>query len=307
MINAIVATVAILASTAAASVGSAIVNNQCEYAVTLRAVPAMPGNCSEQDQTLYYGDKFVQDWTEISNQGGWSIKLNPANASETNIMQYEYTYQGTDVIWYDLSDVNGNPWDGNWEITATSESSTCDPKQSAYRYATDDAYGMQSCNSDAVITVTLCSGDSQDDAGASSASASSASATASSTSISSTPVSIASSYSSAETEVAVATTSTEASTTSSASSTSSSAPSSSVVSLSPTSTEVQSTTFATSTVASSTSNGNLVGPIETIWYTNIETVTHYATQFEHEFKRAPTPAPHAHHHHAARHPHAAHA
>lgn len=60
----------------------------------------------------------------------------------------------------------------------TSDSDTCNPKQQAYRYATDDAYGMQSCNCDSSITVTLCSGSSQD-SGNSTASYPSASSSAS--------------------------------------------------------------------------------------------------------------------------------
>merc|ERR1711939_534387 len=68
--------------------------------------------------------------------------------------------------------VNGNPWDGDWMITANSESSTCSPKQQAYRYATDDAYGMQACPQDSDITVSLCSGEEQADGAVSSASSS---------------------------------------------------------------------------------------------------------------------------------------
>ena len=74
----------------------------------------------------------------------------------SNILQYEYTFHGDGIIWYDLSEVNGNPWDGNWEITA---SDGCTPRQAAYRYATDDAYGMQDCADSSTITVTICSGD----------------------------------------------------------------------------------------------------------------------------------------------------
>ncbi|KAH0021838.1 hypothetical protein KCU78_g5982, partial [Aureobasidium melanogenum] len=92
------------------------------------------------------------------------------SSSLSNILQYEYTFQNDGTIWYDLSEVNGNPWDGDWEIT--SNTASCTPKQQAYRYATDDAYGMQACPFDATITVTLCSGDDDNDSAASSASSS---------------------------------------------------------------------------------------------------------------------------------------
>jgi hypothetical protein len=119
--------------------------------------PAMGGGYSNIEQTLSSGDTYSQAWTELSNGNGWSIKLSKtAGAFQDNILQYEYTFHNDGTIWYDLSEVNGNPWDGNWEITA---SNGCTPRQAAYRYATDDAYGMQSCGDDATITVTVCSGD----------------------------------------------------------------------------------------------------------------------------------------------------
>ncbi|RMY27866.1 hypothetical protein D0865_15907, partial [Hortaea werneckii] len=101
----------------------------------------------------------------------WSLKLSKDQDLD-HILQYEYTFQDDGTIWYDLSQVNGNPWDGDWMITANSESSTCSPKQQAYRYATDDAYGMQACPQDSDITVTLCSGEDQNDGAVASASSS---------------------------------------------------------------------------------------------------------------------------------------
>lgn len=156
MLRTILASAAFVALAQAA--GNAIVINSCSYNVYMANTPAMGGGYSTIDQTLSPGDTYSQPWTELSNGMGWSIKLaKTAGAYSSNLMQYEYTYHGDGTIWYDLSEVNGNPWDGNWEITA---SSGCTPRQAAYRYATDDAYGMQSCGSDATITVTLCSGDS---------------------------------------------------------------------------------------------------------------------------------------------------
>lgn len=163
MLRTTLASAALVALTQAA--GDAIVVNKCSYNVHMSNTPAMGGGYSNIDQTLSPGGSYTQAWTELSNGMGWSIKLSKiAGAFQDNILQYEYTFHNDGTIWYDLSEVNGNPWDGNWEITA---SSGCSPRQAAYRYATDDAYGMQSCNDDATITVTLCSGD---DSGSGSAS-----------------------------------------------------------------------------------------------------------------------------------------
>lgn len=178
MKNSVYAIAALVAAAAADSVGSAIVVNKCNYDVTLVNVPSANGGYSEIDKTLSPYDTYTQQWTELTNGNGWSIKLSN-DTSLDNILQYEYTFQNDGTIWYDLSEVNGNPWDGNWEIT--SDSSTCTPKQQAYRYATDDAYGMQACPQDAVITVTLCSGESQNDGAAASASSSVAAASTTST------------------------------------------------------------------------------------------------------------------------------
>ncbi|KAH0365701.1 hypothetical protein KCU65_g5950, partial [Aureobasidium melanogenum] len=169
MKNSVYATAALVAAAAAQSVGSAVVVNKCSYDVTLANVPSADGGYSEIDKTLSPSDSYTQQWTELSNGNGWSIKLSNSS-SLNNILQYEYTFQNDGTIWYDLSEVNGNPWDGDWEIT--SNTASCTPKQQAYRYATDDAYGMQACPSDATITVTLCSGDDDNDSAASSASSS---------------------------------------------------------------------------------------------------------------------------------------
>lgn len=189
---AILASAALLATTAVAqSVGSATVVNKCSYDVFLANVPAQGGGFNEIDKTLSNGDVYTQQWTELSNGNGWSIKLSKDKTNwNDNIMQYEYTFHNDGIIWYDLSDVNGNPWSGDWEITANATSSPCSPKQQAYRYATDDAYSMQSCAQDADITVTLCSGESQNDGAAASASSSvaAASSTFAQSIVQSTPV-----------------------------------------------------------------------------------------------------------------------
>lgn len=157
MINAFIASAALLGTGAlAGGMGSAVVVNKCSYDVSLSNVPASGGGYSTVDQKLSAGDTYSQTWTALSNTMGWSIKLFKGQ-DMSNILQYEYTCHEDGIIWYDLSEVNGNPWDKNWEITATGN---CSPRQAAYRYATDDAYGMQDCPEDSTITVTLCSGES---------------------------------------------------------------------------------------------------------------------------------------------------
>ncbi|KAI6839967.1 hypothetical protein KC340_g2439 [Hortaea werneckii] len=168
----ITATAALMAGSAMAqSVGNAIIENMCSYNVELTVVPAQNGGYETTQHTLNSGGSYSTQWKELSTGAGWSLKLSKDQDLD-HILQYEYTFQDDGTIWYDLSQVNGNPWDGDWMITANSESSTCSPKQQAYRYATDDAYGMQACPQDSDITVTLCSGEDQNDGAVASASSS---------------------------------------------------------------------------------------------------------------------------------------
>lgn len=156
MINTILTGVALLATTALAGPGSAIVINSCDYPVQLSNTPSAGGGYNAINQVLSAnGGSYSQVYTELTNGNGWSLKLAKTDNFISDVLQYEYTYHNDGTIWYDLSEVNGNPWDGNWEITATSG---CTPRQAAYRFSTDDAYGMQSCADSASITVTLCSG-----------------------------------------------------------------------------------------------------------------------------------------------------
>jgi len=263
----IIATVALLAASALAdSIGQAVVVNKCNYNVLMHNTPAADGGYTEIDKTLSPNDSYTMQWTQLSNGDGWSIKLGKEDCDwQTNLMQYEYTFHGDGIIWYDLSDVNGNPWDGDWEITASSASSTCTPKQQAYRYATDDAYGMQACPQDSVITVTLCSGEDQDDSGAASASSSVAAATsAASTSFaapSSTPAQV-SSYAQSASSV-------EASSTQYSSASPTTFLTSSVV---------------TSAVTSTNAGGSTVTDVDTAVVTNVVTATQYR-QHGHQWTR----------------------
>jgi len=174
MISNMIAATAILASTTLVNaLGNAIVKNACNYEIKMCNVPAQFGGYDEIDKWLQPNETYTQEYTKLSNNNGWSIKLSDTESLE-HILQYEYTTHEDGIIWYDLSQVDGNPWYGNWQITTNSEN--CNPKQQAYRYANDDAYGMQSCPDDADIIVTLCSGEGYNDDLAAEASASVAAA-----------------------------------------------------------------------------------------------------------------------------------
>lgn len=152
------AALALLASTAAASsVGSAIIVNKCSYDAYLDVVPAEGGGYTEFGKVLKSGDQFAQEWTELSNGNGWSLKLTPNKSLQP--MQFEYTWQNEGTIWFDISNVDGDPYGGDWVINGDNSAKSCKPKHVSYWYPTDD-HAMQDCPGDSTITVILCGADS---------------------------------------------------------------------------------------------------------------------------------------------------
>jgi len=273
-----IASLALVAGAVVNAAGSAVVVNKCNYPVYLYDVPSAGGGFSEIDKVLSSGGTFTQQWTQLTNGNGWSIKLsNSTNLA--SILQYEYTFHNDGIIWYDLSEVDGNPWNGNWEITA--DSASCIPRQAAYRYATDDAYGMQSCPDSSTITVTLCSGESQNDGAAASASSSVAAATSS----------IAASSMAASVSSKAAASSTSAVATSNLSSAVATSNQSAAVTVSQTA--VVTTTLQTSVITSAPSSG---GSTAVVTVTQAATTTYWTHHWGPPGKRDA-------HHHAARHPH----
>lgn len=138
------------------AVGKAIVLNQCNYSIYLHNTPSAGGGYTEVNALVPSGGSYEQHFTSLTNGNGWSIKLSKDDTFQ-DILQYEYTWKPVKspaTIWYDISKVNGNPWNEHYWISATGRG--CSPEQRAYRYPTDDVNGMQSCPSDAHITLTLC-------------------------------------------------------------------------------------------------------------------------------------------------------
>ncbi|KJY00025.1 hypothetical protein TI39_contig345g00002 [Zymoseptoria brevis] len=156
MFNSFVASLALFGASASA-LGAGHVVNKCDYDVYTSVVPASGGGQETKMLTLSPGDSWDQSWTPLTNGAGWSIKFSKEEGSfGSNVLQFEYTSQNDGTLWYDLSCVDGTPWQGDWHIS--SDTDDCVPRQAAYRFSTDDAHGMQNgCPCEASITVTLCS------------------------------------------------------------------------------------------------------------------------------------------------------
>jgi hypothetical protein len=112
MVNSIIASLALFgASVSAMSVGRAHVVNKCSYDVFACIVPAQGGGQEQKDLTMAPGDEWDQEWTELTNGAGWSIKFShDENSFGSNILQYEYTFHNDGNIWYDLSCVDGSEY-----------------------------------------------------------------------------------------------------------------------------------------------------------------------------------------------------
>ena len=311
--------VAALAATASASTGNAIVVNKCAYSVLVKNVPSNDGVHTEVDTTLAAnGGKYTQQYTELANLMGWSIKMAPTaadfSAGTQNVAQYEYTNCGDGSIWFDMSFVDGSQWMNDWSVS--SDSSSCSPSASNYFSDPTSANGMQAqCDIGVSVTVTLCSSSGSGSSGSSSSSSSSAAASTSTKAASSSSKAASTSTQAASSSTQAASTSTQAASSSTSSlvayssteaaSSSASAAATSTASHRFTrtwnqanvvvSTAVAPTTFATAvTSVSSANSGNVVvtvTDVATAYATVVETVGAVKRRDQHQ-------------HHAARHPHA---
>lgn len=149
---------AVLASSFLASVvfaGSANVVNNCPSDLYLWSV----GDVAAPMVTISAG----ANWTEAYQTrayGGISIKISPT-IDDTSIVQFEYTLD--DKLWYDLSNVNGNPFRSS-DLLLSSKGTTCQDIacpagesncKMAYTVFDDD-YATHACDGGIDLTLTMC-------------------------------------------------------------------------------------------------------------------------------------------------------
>lgn len=160
--NTFVASALALAGTALAqsSPGNAILINSCNAPIYMQNTPSTTDQYSVVSQTIQPGAQYTQEFTQLSNGGGWSIKVSMNGDDWTSdLLQYEYTWDGTSgtyggLIWFDVSMVNGNGFSEPWYISGTG---SCDPAQTFYGVGQpNDNYASQSCDAPASITVDIC-------------------------------------------------------------------------------------------------------------------------------------------------------
>lgn len=148
--------ISLAAVAAARYVGHGVIVNNCEFNVSIDVTPAAGNGYDQLYTELSQHQVYSQTFIELAF-GGWSLKISLGDPAD--IMQFEYTldpYEYGGIVWFDLSYVNGNPFDGNWSIVGDSPTGDCHPEYRAYEYSTDDVNGMQNCPMDSTVMVELC-------------------------------------------------------------------------------------------------------------------------------------------------------
>lgn len=153
----------LLAAARQVSAGSAIVHNQCPYQVYLWSI----SNTNSAMQTLAAnGGEYSEAYEINPDGGGISIKIGK-DTKGLNITQFEYTYTpSSSSLWYDLSNINGFPFEDYGVTVVPTDSScrqvSCPAGQTlcaqAYNVPTDN-FATAECSSDADAVIVLCSGE----------------------------------------------------------------------------------------------------------------------------------------------------
>lgn len=209
----------LLAARLVSATGNAIVHNQCPYTVYLWSI----ANTDSPMQTLAAnGGQYSETYRVNADGGGVAIKMG-SDSNRINVTQFEYTYESDgSALWYDLSNINGYPFEEYGVTVVPTDSScrsvSCPAGQNlcgqAYNVPTDN-FATAECSSTANTVIVLCSGEA-DTSGSASASASISSAASSISSVASQAASTASLVSSSIFTTATGATSTLAAATSTA-------------------------------------------------------------------------------------------
>ena len=105
--------------------GTATIVNKCDFDAYLYVCQQTPATC-DSNTTLAAGQTFTETYHSASG-GGRSMKISTSwsliTGTTEDLLQFEYTPMADGEIWYDLSEVNGNPF-GSWGFSLTNTSTT---------------------------------------------------------------------------------------------------------------------------------------------------------------------------------------
>ncbi|KAI7970790.1 hypothetical protein EIK77_007970 [Talaromyces pinophilus] len=139
-------------SSLASAVGNAVVVNSCSFPVYLWSVDSVVS----QEYTLNPGDNYLEPLHSDPTTGGVAIKITTVENGLYNASpQTDYAYSLTNgEVWYDLSDVFGDPFSGN-SLTVTPSDTSCSSID--WPSGTPPAGSQVNvCQENSDITLTLC-------------------------------------------------------------------------------------------------------------------------------------------------------
>lgn len=151
--TAVIATIAALASLASADhIGYARVVNRCEHPVYLWSVGSSVG----PRQTIKPGGRYSELLHKDPISGGVALKVTTTKnglydgSPQTN---FAYNLDGS-TVWYDLSDVFGDPFAG--DILKVVPSKTTCPKICWAEGVSPGGSQVKNCAASSDVTLTLC-------------------------------------------------------------------------------------------------------------------------------------------------------
>ncbi|OCK77124.1 hypothetical protein K432DRAFT_272542, partial [Lepidopterella palustris CBS 459.81] len=160
-ISLVILGVALLGISPVSCVGTAFIENWCNFEVYVWSVANAMNNTTNHLAPII-GD-FNETYRTNPNGGGVSLKI-ATTPIDSNITQFEYTYHTENPnVYYDISNVNGYPFE-EWGLTLSPSSSNCSSVlcnpgiaicPDVYNQPNDD-FATKNCDVSANLTLTLC-------------------------------------------------------------------------------------------------------------------------------------------------------
>ena len=136
------------------SPGKAVVQNKCAFPVYLASVS---GFVTPAPQKLAPGATWSENYRQDASGGGVSVKIAKGDNLATNPIE-QLEYKVDTALWYDLSEINGHPFEGQKIVLQPSGGNgpSCVPVNSKTAYQRPDDTATKSCPLNTDLTLTLC-------------------------------------------------------------------------------------------------------------------------------------------------------
>ncbi|MCJ1476290.1 hypothetical protein MMC13_004956 [Lambiella insularis] len=138
----------------------AVVRNECSFPVYMWSV----GGSQSPMQTIQpWGTQYQEAYQLVDGgNAGVSIKISKESGNLNTITQFEYTLNG-DTVWYDISNINGWPFQNDGGIKLIPSISTCEARTCANGGICSQAYNqpddnqvVRACSASGSLTLTTC-------------------------------------------------------------------------------------------------------------------------------------------------------